>query len=72
MASTSFFARNRERLPLFEALPDHFCVHCRHALPGPNVKAETQMALNVLYEAFSVIWRNFGRQSRQPLCSKHL
>jgi hypothetical protein len=22
--------------------------------------------------AFSVIWRNFGRQSTQPLCNKHL
>jgi len=23
--------------------------HFRHALPGPNVKTETQMALNILY-----------------------
>jgi len=49
LTQISFFARNRERLPLFEALLDRFCVHFRHELPGPNVKTETQMPLNVLY-----------------------
>jgi hypothetical protein len=32
-----------------EALTNRFSVHFRHALPGPNVKTETQMALNILY-----------------------
>jgi hypothetical protein len=32
-----------------EALTNHFSVHFRHALPGPTVKPETQIALNVLY-----------------------
>jgi hypothetical protein len=32
-----------------EALTNRISVHFRHALPGPNVKTETQMALNILY-----------------------